>query len=136
MREKLIHIGEKLWKYADSHIGAALFTGAATYVTYVLTLGSFEQELMNTKKKLDQSADRLRIKESEMNRVTEEVRDLLHSKMEVGFKLSTCQLQRNFYQYAHENSWCFFRQHYSDKTEGSTIKIELEREKQTTSVKR
>ena len=48
MKEKLLAIGSSVWKYANTHVGSVLVGGLTAYV---LTKGSREKELLETKKK-------------------------------------------------------------------------------------
>lgn len=69
MRDGLINLGKIIWQYADSHLGSALIAGTTTYM---ITRGSSEQELTDTKIELDQVESKLKIKESEVSHLTKE----------------------------------------------------------------
>lgn len=113
MKEKLLNFGKSFWTYANSNVGS-VFVGAA--VSYVLTKGSREEELIDTKYKLDRAEEKLskledKLQESEVN-----ISRLIQSRTDIRFELQDCLRNKDNIRRIYDSSFCLFRQNILDNS--------------------
>lgn len=114
MREKAFNAGKALWQYANTNVGSVLIGGT---FGYLLTKGSREEELNEAKRKIEENNQKIAEQQVRLSESDAENKKLLTSKTELGFRMVSCERQRDHWKYAHQNSVCLFRHYYSDESE-------------------
>ena len=121
MKEKLFNFGKSLWVYANSNVGSVL-VGAT--VSYVLTKGSREEELIDAKYKLDKTEEKLSKIEDKLQESESNISRLMQSGIDTRFELQSCLRNQDNLKNIYSSSFCLFRQPIFD-----TLKIESDKDK-------
>lgn len=117
MKERLFSFGKALWGYANTNVGS-IVVGAA--VSHILTKGSREEELLDTKYKLDKTEEKLSIVENRLQESEITVSRLTQSGINTKFDLQNCLREKDNINHLYNNSFCLFKR-YDQNTQKDKV---------------